>query len=207
LWADAASGLLWEQGRVTLSRGLGGLGLALVIGSCLGLAMARCRVVDAMVEPLLAATYPVPKLALYPLLLLTFGLGTWAKVTIVALECLYPVTYATYAGVRSIDRHLIWTCRNVGSGRWGTLRSVIVPAAWPSLLAGLRVAVPTMLVVMVVAELLGESRGLGFLIRLAGSNFEPEGALAVVVLLGLVGFALDRLLLLLGRLGPPGDRG
>ena len=206
LWRDASSGLVWDHARVTLSDGLAGLGIALVTGVALGLVMARVRLLDAALGPLVAATYPVPKLALYPLVLLTFGLGTASKVAIVGLECMYPIAYATYGGARSVDVQLLWVCRNAGAGRLATIRNVIVPATAPSLLAGVRVAVPTMLVVMVVTELLGESRGLGFLIRLAGANFEPEGALAVVLLLGILGFLLDRVLLALGAVLLPWDR-
>jgi len=196
---DVDSGLIWFHARITLGRGLVGFALATVAGLGLGVAMARHRWLDAAIEPLLAATYPVPKLALYPVFLFTFGIGPASKVAIVALECLYPIAYNTYQGARSIDRHLIHIAENAGAGRWRIIRGVLLPGALPSILAGIRTAMPIMLVVIVVIELLGESQGLGYLIRFAGSNFEPEGALAIVLLLGILGFLFDRFIVLATR--------
>lgn len=197
---DVRAGTVWFHAKLTLGRGLTGFALAIVSGIALGVLMARNRWVEAAIEPILAATYPVPKLALYPVFLFTFGIGTASKVAIVALECLYPIAYSTYQGARSIDRDLVRAAANAGAGRWRTTRSVVLPGALPSIMAGIRTAMPIMLVLIVVTELLGESRGLGFLIRFAGSNFEPEGALAIVLLLGLLGFAFDRLVVLATRL-------
>lgn len=196
---DASSGLLWRHAQVTLLRGFIGFGLALFIGVLLGVAMARSRVLEAMFEPLLAATYPIPKLALYPIFILFLGLGAASKVTLVALECVYPIAYNTYAGVRAVPRIHVWTARNAGASRLTVVRSVLLKSSLPSILTGVRVALPIMLVVIVVTEMLGESLGLGFLIRFAGTQFEPDGALAVVLLLGLMGLVLDRVTVFLTR--------
>lgn len=196
---DVDSGLIWFHARITLGRGLVGLVLAIVAGLAIGVTMARHRWLDAAIEPLLAATYPIPKLALYPVFLFTFGLGSASKVAIVALECLYPIAYNTYQGTKAIDRSLIHIAENAGAGRWRIIRGVSLPGALPSILAGIRTAMPIMLVVIVVTELLGESQGLGYLIRFAGSNFEPEGALAIVLLLGILGFVFDRVIVLATR--------
>ncbi|MDQ3601797.1 MAG: ABC transporter permease [Actinomycetota bacterium] len=197
---DVDSGLIWFHARITLGRGLTGFALATVAGITLGVLMARNRWIDAAIEPLLAATYPIPKLALYPVFLFTFGIGPASKIAIVALECLYPIAYNTYQGVRSIDRQLVHVAENAGAGRLRKFRDVFLPGALPSILAGIRTAMPIMLVLIVVTELLGESRGLGFLIRFAGSNFEPDGALAVVLFLGIIGFIFDRLIVVATRL-------
>lgn len=194
LAGDAGSGLLWQHAQATLVRGFTGLGLGVVIGVALGMAMGLNRVVQSAVEPLLAATYPVPKLALYPFFILLFGFGTASKVALVALECLYPLTYNVYSGVSGLDRRYLWAAQNFGAGPVGRA-GVLLRGALPALFAGLRIAVPIMLIVIVVTELIGESLGLGFLIRSASTNFEPEGALAVILFLGLLGFMLDRLLL------------
>lgn len=191
-------GLLLSNARVTFTRAFLGLAIAIVVGIALGVAMARSRVVEAVVEPFLAAFYPVPKLALYPLLILVLGFGAGSKVALVAMECAYPIAYNTYAGVQGIRKQYFWVARNVGASRWATT-VMSMRAASPSVLAGLRIALPVMLVVIVVTELLGESVGLGFLIRQAGTDFEPQRALAVILFLGAVGFVLDRLLALLTR--------
>lgn len=186
------TGLFWHHGRATLARGLSGFGIACVVGVLLGFVMARSRLVEAALEPFLAATYPVPKIALYPFFIFLFGLGAMSKVALVALECLYPIAYNTYQGVRGTPTQLLAVADNLGASRLERFRRVTVPTALPSFLTGVRVAVPIMLLVIVVTELIGESRGLGFLIRNFGANFQPQGALAVVAFLGVLGFVLDR---------------
>jgi NitT/TauT family transport system permease protein len=185
-------GLIWYNAQLTFQRGVTGLAIALLAGITVGVAMARSRWVEAVLEPIIAATYPIPKLALYPFLILLLGFGGTSKVAMVALECAYPLVWNVYAGVRNIDRRYLWVGRNAGAGRAAML-GLLLRAATPAVMAGLRLALPVMLVIMVVTELIGESRGLGFLIRQAGTNFQPADALAVVLLLALLGFVLDRL--------------
>lgn len=194
LASDMGSGLLWQHASATFLRGFSGLAIAIVVGVALGTAMAMNRVALATFEPLLAVTYPVPKLALYPFFILILGFGAASKIALVMLECTYPIAYNIYSGISGVDRRMMWVARNCGAGRRHRL-GIVLRAALPSFFAGLRIALPIMLIVIVVTELIGESLGLGFLIRSAGTNFEPEGALAVILFLGIVGFALDRLLL------------
>lgn len=196
LFDDIESGLIWRHARVTLLRGGIGFALAVVVGVALGVLMARSRLVEAALEPLLAATYPVPKLALYPIFILWLGLGAGSKIALVALECVYPMAYNTYAGVRSVSKDQMWAALNAGASRTRIIRSVVLRSALPSILAGIRIALPIALVVIVVTELIGESLGLGFLIRSAGTRFQPQGALAVILLLAIIGFVLDRLTVL-----------
>lgn len=190
---DTTSGLIWHHAQVTLLRGGVGFAIAVVAGVALGIMMARSRLVEAAVEPLLAATYPVPKLALYPIFILWLGFGASSKVALVALECLYPIAYNTYSGARNVNKTQMWAAMNAGATRTRVLWSVVLKSSLPSVLAGIRIGLPIALVVMVVTELIGESLGLGYLIRSAGTRFQPEGALAVVLLLGIIGFVLDRL--------------
>nr|WP_281373655.1 ABC transporter permease subunit [Haloechinothrix aidingensis] len=177
-----------------------GLLIAVVIGCATGLLMARSRWAEAMMQPLLGATYPIPRLALYPILILLFGLGAAPKVTLVVLECLYPMALGTYVGARSVTKDQLWLARNVGAGWLRTLRDVTLPAALPAMLTGLRAAAPIMLIVIVVTEMIGENRGLGYMLMLARANFEPDGVLAVVAVLGVLGFLFDRLIALLSKL-------
>lgn len=199
LGEDLSSGLIWRHAQVTLLRGGIGFALAIVIGIALGVLMARSRLVEAAIEPILASTYPVPKLALYPIFILWLGLGAQSKVALVALECLYPIAYNTYSGARGVNKTQMWAALNAGASRFRVVWSVILKSALPSIFAGIRIALPIAMVVMVVTELIGESLGLGFLIRSAGTRFEPEGALAVVLLLGIFGFIVDRLTVLATR--------
>lgn len=195
----ATSGDLWFHGRQTLQHGFTGLAIALVVGVLVGFAMSRSRLVDAALGPFMDGVYPIPKLALYPVVILVFGLGASSKVWQVAIECFFPIVYNVYAGARDIDRNYLWLSRSVGAGELRTVRDVILPSTAPSILTGLRVATPIMLIVITVTELLGVSRGLGFLIADARANFDPAGALAVVVVLGVLGFTFDRLIVWLTK--------
>jgi NitT/TauT family transport system permease protein len=207
LLADIESGLIWRHAQVTLLRGGIGFAIAIIAGVTLGILMARNRLVEAAIEPLLAATYPVPKLALYPIFILWLGLGAESKIALVALECLYPIAYNTYAGARGVNKTQMWAAMNAGAGRLRIVWSVVLKSSLPSILAGIRIALPLALVVMVVTELIGESLGLGYLIRSAGTRFQPEGALAVVLLLGIIGFVFDRLTVLATRVFAFWERG
>jgi ABC-type nitrate/sulfonate/bicarbonate transport system permease component len=190
---DIESGLIWRHTRATLHRGGLGFLIALGGGVLLGVLMARNRIVEAAIEPLLAATYPVPKLALYPIFILWLGLGTASKVALVALECIYPIAYNTYAGARSVNKNQMWAAMNAGASRVRITFAVILKSSLPSIFAGIRIALPIALVVVVVTELIGESLGLGYLIKSASTRFQPEGAFAVILLLGFIGFFIDRL--------------
>jgi ABC-type nitrate/sulfonate/bicarbonate transport system permease component len=203
---DLTQGDLLANAQVTFQRGFTGLGIAIVLGVALGVAMGRSRVLAAMLEPILAATYPVPKLALYPLFVLAFGFGAGSKIALVALECAYPIAYNTFSGVQGIRRQFFLVAQNVEAGRWERAK-LAMRAATPSVLAGVRIAAPIMLVVITVTELLGESVGLGFLIQDAGSSFDAAGGLAVILFLGICGFALDRLIVALTRILAFWERG
>ncbi len=199
LWMDITSGTLWFHARLTLARGAVGLAIAIVVGVVAGFAMARSRWVDAALNPLLRILYPVPKLALYPIAILVFGFGAASKIWQVGLECFFPIAYNAYAGARQIPRDMLWLARNTGASNWRTTKDVVFPAALPAVLTGIRIAAPIMLIVITVTELLGESRGLGFLIKDAQARFVAERAIAVIIVLGVVGFVLDRVIAALTR--------
>ena len=201
LQSSVTDGTIWLHAQPTAQRGLTGLAIAVALGVTLGVLMARLRWLDAALEPLIAATYPVPKLALYPLLILLLGFGAWSKIAMVAMECAYPIILTTYAAVQTIDKHYFWVARNVEAGKRAQF-AIIIRAIAPALVAALRMAAPIMLVIIVVTEMLGESQGLGYLIRRSSSDFDPEMTMAVILLLAIVGFMLDRLIVFAGgRLG------
>lgn len=199
LAADLLSGELWFHGRLTLFRGFTGLAIALVLGVIVGFAMARSRWLDAALHPVLVGLYPIPKLALYPIAILILGFGGASKIWQVGLECFFPIAYNAYAGARAVDRNMLWLARNSGASRLQTVRDVVWPSALPSILTGLRISTPIMLIVITVTELLGESRGLGFLIRDSQARFIADRAIAVVIVLGVLGFLFDRLLVWMTR--------
>lgn len=195
MWRNTANGVLMEHAAISLWRALLGFLLAIVVGIILGVAMARSRIAEAILEPIFTFGYPIPKIALYPAFILVFGLGTESKVALVFLECVYPITIHVYSGMRSVDRVLVWAARNMGASSQQVFWRVLVPAALPTLFVGLRIALPVALIVTIVTEIIGESKGLGYLVTYSTASFEYARAIAALFTIGVVGFCLDRGLL------------
>jgi NitT/TauT family transport system permease protein len=181
----------------SLSRAFTGYALAIVAGVLLGVGMARSRLFDALVEPLFSFGYPVPKIALYPVFIFVFGLGALSKVMLIFLECLYPITLNTFYGMRSVDRVHVWAARNMGATERQIFWRVLLPGAAPSIFAGMRIALPIALIVVIITEMIGESRGLGYYIADSSAQFEYAQAFAGVAAVAVIGFTLDRLLVLI----------
>ena len=191
LWTYTANGVLLQHASISIWRAMLGFLLALAVGALLGVAMARSRTVEALIEPIFTFGYPIPKIALYPAFILVLGLGTESKVALVFLECLYPIALHAYSGMRSVDRVLVWAARNMGASPLQVFWRVLVPAALPILFTGLRIALPVALIVTIVTEIIGESRGLGYFVTYSAASFEYDRALAALVVIGIVGFGLD----------------
>ncbi len=194
-----ADGELAHHSGITLADGLSGLAIAFAAGVLMGFLAAREWIVEAALRPIISLGYPVPKLALYPIVILVLGFGGGSKIAQVALECFFPIFVHCYAGARSVDRNTLWLARNAGAGRRRLITDVLVPTALPSILTGLRVAAPIMLIVMTVTEFIGDSQGLGYLIVRSASYFDQASAFAVIFVLGVIGFVGDRLIVMLRR--------
>jgi NitT/TauT family transport system permease protein len=197
LWRYLVNGELLYHAGIGLYRAAFGFALAVVAGVLLGTLMARSRWAEALFEPIFSFGYPIPKISLYPVFIMVFGLGTGSKVALVFLECLYPIAVHAHAGMRSVDRVFVWAARNMGAAESQLFRKVLIPAALPTLFSGLRIALPVALIVTIITELIGESRGLGYFVTFHTASFEYARALAAFVVIALVGFCLDRLLLAL----------
>lgn len=187
-----ADGVLPFHARITVQRAMTGLGAAIVCGILLGTALVRFKTFSRLFEPLFLSAYPVPKIALYPVFIFIFGFGDMSKIVLIFLECLYPITLQTMAGVRSAEPVLLWTARNVEASPRQMFWNVLIPSALPSIFSGLRIAIPISLIISVVTEIVGESRGLGYLVSYSAASFEPARALAAVSAMAIIGFTLDR---------------
>ena len=192
--SEMANGVLPYHASITVARALTGFVLAAVIGVALGAAMARSEIFGRMFEPFFFLGYPVPKIALFPVFTFVFGIGSPSKIAFTFLECLYPIVVTTYLGIRGVQTRLIWTAENMGAGRLTILRRVIVPAAMPSIFAGLRIALPIAIVVVVVTEMIGDTRGLGYYVTIWSTRFRYANVYAGIITIGLCGFVLDQLL-------------
>jgi NitT/TauT family transport system permease protein len=195
--AYALSGDLPGNGVSSLYRGAAGLLLAIFFGGGLGILMARFRLLDIFINPLVELFYPLPKSALIPVTALWLGFGDSSKILLIFLGCMIPVTIGAYNGARGADQALIWSARSMGAGRVQTLWDVVVPSALPEMLNGIRTALALAFILLVSSELLISQRGLGYLIGLYGDNGSYDSMYAVVLTVAFLGFAADRLYQLL----------
>jgi NitT/TauT family transport system permease protein len=175
----------------SLYRALAGFALAALIGVPLGLALGRSRRAARIVDPLLSATYPVPKIALFPILVFALGIGSLSKIALVFLECLYPIVINAAQGARAVNRVLVWSSHNMGASRLRVLGKIVLPAAAPSIFTGFRVALPVALVVVIITEMIGSADGLGYFVMAALADLRTDRLLAAVVVTAVLGWALD----------------
>ncbi len=191
-----SSPLLLTEAWTSLTRALGGFALAAVSGILLGIVMGRSQLVAAILDPLFSGTYAVPKLALFPIFIFVFGIGSLSKVALVFLECLYPIVIMTYHGARDVNRALLWSAQNMGASRATILRRVVIPATTPYIFAGFRVAVPVAMIVVVITEMVSSADGLGYQVIYALSSLRTDRMLAVVVVIAALGYLLDKAVVL-----------
>src|SRR4051812_21426781 len=163
-----------RQTWVSLYRAFSGFAAAAIIGGTLGLIMGRSRWAAGLLDPLFSGTYAVPKLALFPIFIFVFGLGSLSKIALVFLECLYPMTIITYHGARSVNRVFIWSAQNMGASRIRTLARVVFPAMLPYIFAALRVALPVALIVAIITEMISSVDGLGYLVSYSLSSLKTD---------------------------------
>jgi NitT/TauT family transport system permease protein len=192
LFVSGADG--WMNAWVSLYRALGGFALAALAGAALGLLMGRSALAGRMLDPLFSGTYAVPKLALVPVFIFVFGLGSLSKVALIFLECLYPMVIITSQGARGVNPVLLWSAQAMGASRARTLARVVLPATLPYVFAALRVALPVALIVVIITEMISSVDGLGYAVIYALSSLRTDRMLAVVVVIAALGLVLDRLL-------------
>lgn len=193
-WVDLMrDGELIDNGASSLYRGSAGLLLAVVAGGGLGLCMARWRLLDIFVNPLVELFYPLPKSALIPVTVLWLGFGDGSKILLIFLGCMIPVTIGAYNGARGSDHALVWSARSMGANRLRMMLDVIMPSALPELLNGIRTALALAFILLVSSELIVSQKGFGYLIGYLGSTGSYEGMYAVVLTVAFLGFAADRL--------------
>ena len=182
---------------VSLYRALGGFALAAVVGVVAGMLMGRSALAAALLDPLFSGTYAVPKIALFPIFIFVFGIGSLSKVALIFLECLYPIAIVTYQGARSVNRVLLWSAQNMGASRARIFLRVVIPATAPFIFAGFRVALPVAMIVVIITEMISSADGLGYMVIYALASLKTDRMLAVVVVIALLGLLLDRALVVL----------
>lgn len=181
------SGELFVHLGASLQRLLLGFAAGALAGIAVGIAVGFFSVAEAVGTPLIAATFPIPKIALLPLLILWLGIGEASKVAVIGLGVFFPMAINTYTGVRQADALLIRAAVSFGAGRWSVIRKVILPSALPMVFAGLKLGAGTALLLLVAAEMIAVESGIGFLVLHAANLMATTKLMVGIVLLSLLG--------------------
>jgi ABC-type nitrate/sulfonate/bicarbonate transport system permease component len=189
--------VLYKHLGASFLRVLGALGLSVATAVPLGLAMGRNSLVDRALSPIAYLLYPVPKVALLPILLILLGAGDLTRVVLVALVLFFQMLLAVRDGVRRIDNRYLLSIDSLGAGAWDRLRYVIWPAVLPRLLTALRIGSGTALAVLFFAETFFTRYGLGFFIVDSWMKLAYPEMLAGIVMIAFLFlflfFVIDRL--------------
>jgi ABC-type nitrate/sulfonate/bicarbonate transport system permease component len=189
-----ASGELWKYLSQSLIVLFAGLGLATVFGIALGLVMARFWVVDVALDTYITALYSIPSVALVPVLVLWFGFETTAKIAVVFLFTFFPIVINTHQGVKNVDAHLTEVGRAFRCSERQLWMHIVLPAAVPFIVTGLRLAIGRGLIGMVLADLYTAITGIGYLISRYASIYRTDAMFVPIATLGLLGITLTGLL-------------
>ena len=199
-WVDMIKdGELITNGAASLYRAAAGLAISIVVGTVLGVAMAWWKPVNVIIAPIVEIFYPLPKSALIPVTVIWLGFGDGSKILLIFLGCMLPVTIGAFNGARSSEQVLVWSARSMGASRLRMLRDVVLPSALPELLNGIRTALALSFILLVSSELIVAQKGFGYLIGFLGANGTYDAMYAVVFTVAFLGFAADRLYLLVTK--------
>ena len=194
--------LPWDT-AVTLWRIIAGFLLGSIPGVALGLLMAMWRSVRIIIDPLIAALFPIPKLALMPLILLAFGFGETSKIVVVAIGAFFPVIVNAYAGAANIDKIYIDVARNYGASPRIMFSRVVFFGALPLIFAGLRVALAISFIVATAAEFVAAKSGVGYLIWSSWELLQVDAMFVGIVTIGVLGVISSTLFVEVERLVIP----
>lgn len=158
------SGEIWVNTKASLYRITAGFVIGSAAGILIGLVTGFSRLAEAVGNPIIHALYPVPKIALLPLIILWLGIGEVSKITIISLGVFFPVVINTYSGVKNIDPLLVKVAVSFRTSRLNIIRKVILPSSLPVIFAGLKLAAGTSLLLLVAAEMIAAKDGLGAMI-------------------------------------------
>jgi ABC-type nitrate/sulfonate/bicarbonate transport system permease component len=186
LTEDAVGNLLPSVGRI-----LAGLAIAAAIGGAVGLAVGRSAAVYGYLDPLLQFARALPAVTLLPVFIAIFRLGTQMEVAFIAFGTIWPIMLNTADGARYLDPVQVETVRAFRLTAWQRLIRLIIPAALPKFFAGLRLSVSLALILMVFAELVGSSNGLGYEMNNAESSFDMTWLWSTLVLVAILGNLLN----------------
>jgi ABC-type nitrate/sulfonate/bicarbonate transport system permease component len=199
IWNDLVAGDLLLNTAVTLYRALAGFLIGATAGIALGLAISRNGLAHWFFDPIISVGFPMPKIAFLPVVILWLGVYDLSKISMVAVEAIFPVVTATVVGIRGVERELLWSARNMGAGERELLWQIALPAALPQIITGLQVALPIALIVAIVTEMLMGGYGLGGAMNTASRFADSRGVFAGIVEIAVIGYAVVKGMSILRR--------
>jgi ABC-type nitrate/sulfonate/bicarbonate transport system permease component len=185
------SGELLRDVAASMQRVLSGFLIAAVLGVGLGTLVGRSKALEKLLEPAIELMRPIPPLAFLPVFVLWFGIGEFSKVAFISYSAFFPIFTTTYDGIKYVEVVLIRAARALGASDREIFRLVVLPAATPSIITGLRVGFAQCLFVIVAAEFIAADSGLGFLINDSRSYFLMANMLVGAAAIGLIGFIFN----------------
>ncbi|MFA6575595.1 MAG: ABC transporter permease [Nocardioides sp.] len=198
-WSMAVDGELWKHIRASLVRSGIGFGLAICLAIPLGAAIAWYRPVREFITPVLETFRNTAALALLPVFMLLLGIGETSKIAIVLYACFFPILLSTITGVATVDPQLLRSAKVLGLSPIATFRKVVFPAAIPTIFTGVRISGAAAILVLIAAEMIGATAGLGFLINYTQYNFLIPKMYAAIITTSILGLAVNYGLVALER--------
>lgn len=196
---EASSGRMWTNISASLLRVLGGFTLGLLVAIPVAFLMAWYSIVRAVVDPWIQFFRTIPPIALTPLVIVSQGVGESAKISIIFVATFLVMVISIFQGVRNVDPTLIRAARVLGAKDKDIFLEVIVPASFPYILVGVRLGLAAAWTTLVAAELTGANKGLGNMIMEASLYFRMDVVILGIVVIGIIGLAMDKFVLFLER--------
>lgn len=194
LYRLVETGQLWQHLAASLQRLLIGWLAGTLLGLLFGLAAGLFSLARAGIVSLVAALFPIPKIALLPLFIIWFGIGEESKVATILFGTFFPTVIAVYGGVDNVDRGLIRMGQSFGLPWQSIVRKIVLPGALPAILSGFRISAAIAIILLVAAEMIGAEYGVGAYVLLAGNLMATDQLIAGVALLSVMGLTVSWLL-------------
>jgi ABC-type nitrate/sulfonate/bicarbonate transport system permease component len=176
-----------------------GMTLTVIVGTALGIIIAQWRIAEYILDPYINALYAIPRIALVPLIILWAGLEFTGKVTILVSVAIFPITVNTYAGIRDVRGSMLEIGRAYGATEWQIFSKIVMPAAIPFIMAGIRLAVGLAIIGIIVAEFFTAISGLGGMIVEYANVFATAKLFVPIIVIAIVGVVLTELVMWLER--------
>ena len=180
-----------SQVGVTLFRLFAGFSIALVLGVTLGVAATGSKTFESVIKPLVRVLAPLPKVALYPAMVLILGFDDASKIALVVADAMFPILLATYQGTSVVEPKLVWSARAAGTSQRAVLFKIVLMAALPSVLTGCRIGLIISCIVVFLAEMITSTDGLGYMLVRAGRNFQTVDMFVPLISISILGLTLN----------------